>query len=115
MPTRRSIQRRATCFFEFGLPFPPWMSYAFATNQKMKTSQHSHLNGKTIEFDLSDFQPRKLRHGVLQVINDKVILMADEFVWPQGKVYQRTLSESEIAMITENKKEGFDFLLEVHQ
>jgi hypothetical protein len=24
--TRRSIQRRATSFFEFGLPSPPWMS-----------------------------------------------------------------------------------------
>ena len=25
--TRRSIQRRATLLFEFGLPSPPWMSY----------------------------------------------------------------------------------------
>ncbi|MCU0777761.1 MAG: hypothetical protein MUF86_08845, partial [Akkermansiaceae bacterium] len=25
--TRRSIQRRATSFFEFGLPSPSWMAY----------------------------------------------------------------------------------------
>ena len=29
--TRRSIQRRATSFFEFGLPSPPWMSYSAKT------------------------------------------------------------------------------------
>ena len=27
--TRRHIQRRVTSFFEFRLPFPPWMAYTF--------------------------------------------------------------------------------------
>ena len=27
--TRRHIQRRATSFFEFGVPTPPWMAYTF--------------------------------------------------------------------------------------
>jgi hypothetical protein len=35
MRTSRHIQRRATSFFEFGLPSPPWMAYTFAKNMKI--------------------------------------------------------------------------------
>jgi len=33
--TSQRIQRRAAAFFEFGLPFPPWMAYSFDFNHPM--------------------------------------------------------------------------------
>ena len=78
----------------------------------MPPNPYLHLNGKTVEFDLADFQPRTLRPGDLYTADGKLILKFDEIAYPNGRVFYRELSETEISRLQPHPDKSFDFLLE---
>jgi hypothetical protein len=69
------------------------------------------FNGKSVEFDLPDFLPKKLRTGYLYTADEKLFLKYDEFTYPKGRVFYRELTEEEIEVLKPHSNKQFDLQL----
>ena len=55
----RLIQRRATFFFEFGLPSPPWMAYSFCKDMNPYTPPSQSSETETVRRKVTELVRRK--------------------------------------------------------